>query len=47
MEKKQRIDELIRILNEANYLYYVQDNPVVHRCRQARRDPALQVIHAG
>ena len=27
MEKKQRIDELIRILNEANYLYYVQDNP--------------------
>ena len=29
MEKKQRIDELIRILNEANYLYYVQDNPTM------------------
>lgn len=29
METKQRIDELIRILNEANYLYYVQDNPTM------------------
>lgn len=29
MEAKQRIDELIRILTEANYLYYVQDNPTM------------------
>ena len=29
MEAKQRIDELTRILTEANYLYYVQDNPAM------------------
>ncbi|MBE6958342.1 MAG: NAD-dependent DNA ligase LigA [Ruminococcaceae bacterium] len=29
MEAKQRIDELVKILNEANYLYYVQDNPTM------------------
>ena len=29
MEARQRIDELIKILSEANYLYYVQDNPVM------------------
>ena len=27
MEAKQRIEELTKILSEANYLYYVQDNP--------------------
>ena len=27
MEAKKRIEELCRILKEANYLYYVQDNP--------------------
>ena len=29
MEAKQRIDELIRILTEANYRYYVQDDPTM------------------
>lgn len=29
MEAKQRIEELTRILTEANYLYYVQDNPAM------------------
>lgn len=29
MEAKQRINELTRILTEANYLYYVQDNPTM------------------
>ena len=29
MEAKQRIDELTKILSEANYLYYVQDNPTM------------------
>ncbi len=29
MEARQRIDELIKILQEANYLYYVQDAPVM------------------
>ena len=29
MEAKQRIEELTIILNEANYLYYVQDNPTM------------------
>jgi len=29
LEAKQRIDELVKILNEANYLYYVQDNPTM------------------
>ncbi len=29
MEAKQRIEELTRILNEANFLYYVQDNPTM------------------
>ena len=29
MEAKQRIDELVKILQEANYLYYVQDAPVM------------------
>ncbi len=27
MEARQRIEELTKILSEANYLYYVQDNP--------------------
>ena len=29
MEAKQRIEELTKILSEANYLYYVQDNPTM------------------
>ena len=29
MEARQRIDELTRILSEANYQYYVQDNPTM------------------
>ena len=29
MEARQRIDELIRILTEANYRYYVQDDPTL------------------
>ena len=29
MEVKQRMESLIQILNEANYLYYVLDNPTV------------------
>ncbi len=29
MEAKKRIEELCRILKEANYLYYVQDNPTM------------------
>lgn len=29
MEARQRIDELTKILQEANYLYYVQDAPVM------------------
>ena len=29
MEARQRIEELTRILNEANYKYYVQDNPTM------------------
>ena len=29
MEAKQRIEELTKILSEANYLYYVQDNPAM------------------
>ena len=29
MEARQRIDELIRILTEANYRYYVQDDPTM------------------
>jgi len=29
MEARQRIDELVKILQEANYLYYVQDAPVM------------------
>ena len=29
MEARQRIDELCKILQEANYLYYVQDAPVM------------------
>ena len=29
MEAKQRIDELTQILNDANYRYYVLDNPVI------------------
>ena len=29
MEARQRIDELIKILQEANYLYYVQDAPAM------------------
>ena len=29
MEAKQRIDELIAILSEANYRYYVQDDPTI------------------
>lgn len=29
MEARQRIDELTRVLSEANYLYYVQDNPTM------------------
>ena len=29
METKQRIEELIKILAEANYLYYVQDSPTM------------------
>jgi len=29
MEPKQRIEELTRILSEANYRYYVQDDPVM------------------
>ncbi|MBQ3251812.1 MAG: NAD-dependent DNA ligase LigA [Oscillospiraceae bacterium] len=30
MEAAKRVDELIRILNDANYRYYVMDNPVLH-----------------
>ena len=30
METAKRVDELIRILNEANYRYYVMDDPVLH-----------------
>lgn len=29
MEARQRIEELTKILSEANYLYYVQDNPTM------------------
>ena len=29
MEVKQRMESLIQILNEANYLYYVLDNPTM------------------
>lgn len=29
MDPKERIDELTKILTEANYLYYVQDNPSI------------------
>ena len=29
MEARQRIEELTQILTEANYLYYVQDNPTM------------------
>ena len=29
MEPRKRIEELTKILNEANYLYYVQDNPTM------------------
>ena len=29
MEVQQRMDSLVQILNEANYLYYVLDNPIV------------------
>ena len=29
MEARQRIEELTKILQEANYLYYVQDAPVM------------------
>ncbi len=29
MEAKQRIEELVKILSEANYLYYVLDNPTM------------------
>ena len=30
MEPKKRIDELTAILNEANYRYYVMDDPNMH-----------------
>ena len=29
MESKQRIEELVKLLNEANYNYYVLDNPTI------------------
>ena len=29
MEAKERIHELCKILQEANYLYYVMDNPTM------------------
>ena len=29
MEVQQRMDSLVQILNEANYLYYVLDNPTM------------------
>ena len=29
MEPRKRIEELTKILNEANFLYYVQDNPTM------------------
>ena len=29
MDAKARIEELVKILNEANYNYYVLDNPTI------------------
>ena len=29
MDAAKRIDELIRVLNDANYRYYVMDDPVL------------------
>lgn len=46
MEARQRIDELIRILTEANYKYYVQDNPSMPDFEYDRLLRELEVLEA-
>ena len=44
MEVRQRIDELVNLLNNANYRYYVQDDPAMHDFEYDRLLRELEVL---
>ena len=44
MEARQRIEELCKILNQANYQYYVLDNPTMHDFEYDRLLRELEVL---
>ena len=45
MEPKKRIEELTRILTEANYQYYVLDNPTLPDFEYDRLLRELEELH--
>ena len=46
MEAKERIEELTRILNDANYQYYVLDDPKMHDFEYDQLLRELEVLEA-